>query len=97
MGKISNISRNDFLSLIKEFKSDAILAKNLNCSRQYVARLRKKFGISNTRDNIQKRNEKIVKEYQSMVPGIEISKKFNLSINQIYKIIRDTEGEKCKN
>ena len=94
MDKLSKLSRNDFLTLRKTFKSDAKLAEKLSCTRQYIARLRKKFGIPNTRSNIQERNEEILMSYKSMDSGIDIAKKFRLSISQIYKIIRDAKKMK---
>ena len=93
---LSKLSRNDFLTLRKTFKSDVRLAKRLDCSRQHVARLRKKFGVPNTRGKIQERNEKILMSYKSRVSGIDIAKKFHLSIPQIYKIIRDMEKKNAK-
>lgn len=93
MGKLSKLDKNYFLTLKKDLKSDARLAEKLNCTRQHVARLRKKFGLPNTRKGIQKRNEEILRLHKEMIPGIDIARAFHLSVSYVYRIIRESKNK----
>jgi len=86
--RINEITKDDLIVLQKDLKKDQEIAKQLKCTRQYVHHLRNNLGIPSPRKKLKSRNQKILELHKSRISGISIAKKFNLSINHVYKIIK---------
>ena len=91
MSNLKEISKEEFLELRKECVSDAELAGKLNCSRQYINHMRKIFGISSRRKDMASRDEKIYLDSIAKVKRTTMSRKYKLSVCQIYRIIKKVE------
>ena len=90
--RINEITKEDLIVLQKDLKKDQEIAKQLNCTRQYVHHLRNNLGVPSPRKKIKSRNQRILEFHKSRMSGMSIAKKFNLSINHIYKIIKKMES-----
>jgi len=83
-----DISKEDFLDLRKKHKSDSEIAKELNCSRQYLNYLRKSFCIPSIRKNNITRDEKIFQESFTNKSKLRISRKYKVSVCHVYRVIK---------
>ena len=90
------ISKSELKKLQKTLKTDAAIGEKFGITRQAVHQLRKKYGIeSNIADNPE-RNAKISSLFKKGTSGTAIAKKFNLSISQTYRVIKEMGGLKKK-
>jgi hypothetical protein len=83
------ISKSELIKLQKKLKTDAKIGEKFNITRQAVHQLRKKYGIDSVIAKNDERNQKIVKAYENGAAGTVISKKFDLSVSQTYRIINE--------
>ena len=86
-----DISKEDFLDLRKKHKSDSEIAKELNCSRQYLNYIRKSFSIPSIKKNSITRDEKIFQDSFTNKSKLRISRKYKISVCHIYRIIKKME------
>lgn len=83
------ITKAQLEKLQKKFITDAAIGEQFGITRQAVHQLRKKFGLGSSLKDNPKRNQKIIKAYESGQSGTAIAKKYKLSISQTYRIIND--------
>ena len=86
---MARIGKNQLISLQKKYKTDEAIAKLYGLSRQAIHQLRQKYRIETISDKYNERNSQILELYSSGVSVSKISKKFNLSITHIYRIIKN--------
>jgi DNA-directed RNA polymerase specialized sigma subunit len=85
---MARISKEELAKLQKSHKTDANIGKLFGISRQAVHQLRVKYGIKANREKNLERDKKIVVLYKKGKTGIEIAKDIDLSISQVYRIIK---------
>jgi DNA invertase Pin-like site-specific DNA recombinase len=85
---MARISKEELAKLQKTQKTDANIGKLFGISRQAVHQLRVKYGIKANREKNLERDKKIVSLYKKGKTGIEIAKDIDLSISQVYRIIK---------
>lgn len=88
---MARISKSELIKLQKKLKTDAKIGEKFDITRQAVHQLRKKYGIESMIAKNDERNEKIVKAYQKGASGTALSKKFQLSVSQTYRIINEAK------
>jgi hypothetical protein len=85
---MARISKDELARLQKTLKTDAAIGKKFQISRQAVHQLRVKYGIKANREKNIERDKKIVVAYKKGKTGISIAKDVELSISQVYRIIK---------
>lgn len=85
---MARISKEELVKLQKSHKTDASIGKMFDISRQAVHQLRVKYGIKANREKNIERDKKIVSLYKKGKTGIDIAKDIDLSISQVYRIIK---------
>ena len=83
-------TKTELLNLQKTLKTDDAIAKKFKVTRQAVFLLRAKYGIPSVREKNPARNQEMKNLFASGKTGVEIAKKYDLSISQAYRIV----GEK---
>ena len=81
----------ELLNLQKTLKTDDAIAKKFKVTRQAVFQLRTVYGIPSLRVKNPARNQEMKKLFAAGKTGVEIAKKYDLSISQAYRIV----GEKA--
>jgi Mor family transcriptional regulator len=82
------ISKPELIKLQKTLKTDAAIGEKFRISRQAVHQLRAKYGINANLAKNKERNEKIKVLYKKGKTGISIAKQLDMSISQVYRIIK---------
>jgi transposase len=84
---MARISKTELIKLQKKLKTDEAIGKKFGVTRQAVHQLRKKYKIDSVIAKNDERNARIVKAYKSGASGTALSKKFDLSVSQTYRVI----------
>jgi DNA invertase Pin-like site-specific DNA recombinase len=84
---MSLASKSELIRLQNTLKTDEAIAKKFRVTRQAIHQLRAKYGIASRRALNPARDKKVVAMYKSGKTGIEIAKKFGLSVSQTYRIL----------
>ena len=87
---MQEISHKQLTYLLKKYGSDQKVAQSLKVSRQTIHNLRKKYSIPSVSKNIKGRNLIIREKYSHGVSPQSLSGEYQLSINHIYHILRDS-------
>ena len=87
MGKIT---KQELLRLQKKFGADARIGEEFGITRQAIHQLRKKYGIASRTAANPERNQEIVELREGGKSVAAIAKKYDLSIPQIYRILKET-------
>jgi DNA invertase Pin-like site-specific DNA recombinase len=90
------IAKSELIRLQKTLKTDAKIGKKFGITRQAVHQLRKKYGIESRTVNNPARNKKIAALHRSGKSVEAISKKFDLSLPQTYRILKEIGANKKK-
>ena len=90
------LTKAEFIKLQKKLKTDQAIAEKFGITRQAIFLLRTQYGIKSSVADNPKRNAKIVSLYKKGITGIELAKKFDLSITQAYRILHETGAIKKK-
>ena len=85
---MARITKEELVKLQKTYKTDAAIGKLFGISRQAVHQLRIKYAIKANREKNVERDKKIVAAYKKGKTGIEIANELDLSISQVYRIIK---------
>ena len=85
---MARIGKNQLIQLQKKYKTDEAIAKLYGMTRQGIHRLRKKYGIPFVDDKHKERNRTICKSHKEGMSVIKLSKKFNISVTQTYRIVK---------
>jgi len=93
---MAKISKSQLIKLQKKLKTDAKIGDQFGITRQAVHQLRKKYDIDSMIAKNDERNHKIVSAYNKGASGIDLAKKFGLSVSQTYRIINETSKSKKK-
>lgn len=92
---MAKISKTELIKLQKKFKTDARIGEEFGITRQAVHQLRKKYGIDSRIAGNKERNEEIIRLRDAGKSVETIAKKYDLSIPQTYRIIKEaSEGVK---
>jgi Mor family transcriptional regulator len=83
------VSKSDLIKLQKTLVTDEAIGKKFKVTRQAIHQLRKKYGIASSYVGNPERNEKVISLYKKGTSGVDIAKKFDLSVSQTYRIIND--------
>jgi hypothetical protein len=86
---MARISKTELIKLQKKLKTDEAIGKKFGVTRQAVHQLRKKYKIDSVIAKNDERNARIVKAYKSGASGTVLSKKFDLSVSQTYRVINE--------
>jgi len=89
---MAKLSKSQLEKLQKKYKTDDSIGKLFGITRQAVHQLRTKYGIPPILEKNKERDAEIVKSYNAGTPGTTLSKKYNLSISQTYRIINESKG-----
>lgn len=90
---MAKITKAQLAKLQKKHKTDAAIGELFGITRQAVHQMRKKYGIDSSIVDNPQRNADIVKAYDSGASGTALSKKFDLSVSQTYRIINEAKGK----
>lgn len=82
------VSKDQLVKLQKTLKTDAAIGKKFGISRQAIHQLRVKYGVKANLAKNKERNEKIAALYKSGKPGVVIAKIVDLSVPQVYRVIK---------
>lgn len=88
------ISKTELIKLQKSLGTDEAIGKKFGITRQAVHQMRKIYGIASSYAGNPERNDKLISLYKKGSSGIELAKKFELSIPQVYRIINDAGAGK---
>ena len=91
---MARISKQQMIALQRILKTDARIGKKYGITRQAVHQLRKKYGIESRTAVNPLRNRKIAALRRSGKGIAAIAKRFDLSIPQTYRILKDTASKK---
>jgi len=87
--KLSNLTKEEILNCQKHWGSDVKIARKLSVTRQYIFKLRRKYGINSLRTGIDRRNQNIYDDRQRGMSFLELQSKYNLSYVHICRIIKE--------
>jgi len=82
------ISKPELIKLQKTLITDAAIGAKFGITRQAVHQLRVKYEIDANLAKNKERNEKIKTLFKKGQTGIKIAKGLDLSISQVYRIIK---------
>ncbi|OGJ86554.1 MAG: hypothetical protein A2487_13445 [Candidatus Raymondbacteria bacterium RifOxyC12_full_50_8] len=85
---MARVTKDQLIQLQKTLKTDAAIGKKFGITRQAIHQLRVKYGIDYNRKKNKERDEQVSAMFKSGKTGFAISKKIDLSVSQIYRIIR---------
>ena len=85
---MARIGKNQLIQLQKKYKTDQAIAKLYGMTRQGIHRLRKKYGIPFVSEKHKERDQTIINLHKQGMSVINLSKKFNLSVTQTYRIVK---------
>lgn len=85
---MARIGKNQLIKLQKKYKTDEEIGRLYNISRQAVHQMRAKYGIFPVQNRLNDRNQEIRRLYAEGVTAIKMSKKYKLSISQVFRIVR---------
>ena len=85
---MARIGKNQLIQLQKKYNTDEAIARLYGMTRQGIHRLRKKYGISHVAEKQKERNQNIITSHKEGMAVIALSKKYNLSITQTYRIVK---------
>ena len=85
---MARISKTELIKLQKTLKSDAAIGEKFSITRQAVHQLRNRYGIASMREKNVERNDKIIALYKNGVKGTAIAEQMDVSISQVYRVIR---------
>ena len=88
------VTKQQLISLQKKFKTDARIGEEFGITRQAIHHLRIQYGIESRRAANPERNQKILEMRKSGASVEKTAKKFNLSVPQTYRIIKETAAPK---
>ncbi len=86
---MARISKQQLIKLQAKYKTDDAIGNLFGITRQAVHQLRNKYDIGPLGDKHADRNGEIARAYKSGLPGTKLSKKFKMSVSQVYRIIRE--------
>jgi Mor family transcriptional regulator len=93
---MAKLSKPQLIALQKKLGTDQAIGDKVGVTRQAIHQLRNKYGIDSLIAKNAERNKKIVSLYKGGKTGTDISKKFDLSVSQTYRIISLTGKKKKK-
>jgi DNA-directed RNA polymerase specialized sigma subunit len=93
---MAKLTKQQLIALQKKLGTDQAIGDKVGVTRQAIHQLRNKFGIDSLIAKNDERNKKIVAFYKTGKTGTDISKKFDLSVSQTYRIISLTGKKKKK-
>ncbi|MFH0920745.1 MAG: hypothetical protein V1913_10320 [Fibrobacterota bacterium] len=85
---MASVNKEQLLKLQKTLKTDAAIGAKFGITRQAIHQLRCKYDIKSVRDKNKERNLKMVELYKKGKTGIAIAKVMDMSIAQVYRIIK---------
>jgi DNA invertase Pin-like site-specific DNA recombinase len=88
---MAKISKNQLIKLQTKYITDNEIGKLFGITRQAVHQLRNKYGIPPVDEKNKLRDQEIVRSFNKGISAIKISKKFDISVSQTYRIIRDNK------
>jgi len=94
---MARITKQQLIALQKKLGTDQAIGDKVGVTRQAIHQLRNKYGIDSLIAKNEERNKKILGMYKGGKTGTDISKKFELSVSQTYRIISlSAKGKKRK-
>lgn len=93
---MAKLSKTQLVALQKKLGTDQAIGDKVGVTRQAIHQLRNKYGIDSLIAKNAERNKRIVSLYKGGKTGTDISKKFDLSVSQTYRIISLTGKKKKK-
>ena len=89
---MAKISKSQLIKLQKKYTTDHAIGKLFGITRQAVHQLRNRYGIPAIEEKHASRNTEILKTFKKGMAAAKIAQKFDLSVSQTYRIIRDAKG-----
>jgi DNA-directed RNA polymerase specialized sigma subunit len=90
--KLKKVSKSDLEKLQIRYKTDTYIGASLGISRQAVHQMRKQYGIPSVKVHNPDRNDKILDLFNNQHKTVmEIARKMDMSIGQIYKIVKNNQ------
>lgn len=86
---MAKISKQQLIKLQVKYKTDDAIGSLFGITRQAVHQLRNKYGIGPLAEKHADRNAEITRAYKTGLPGTKLSKKFKMSVSQVYRVIRE--------
>jgi hypothetical protein len=93
---MAKLTKPQLVALQKKLGTDQAIGDKVGVTRQAIHQLRNKYGIDSLIAKNDERNRKIAAFYKSGKTGTDISKKFDLSVSQTYRIIGGIGKKKKK-
>jgi Mor family transcriptional regulator len=82
------ISKQQLQELQEIFKTDAKIAEKFGVTRQAIHQLRVKYGIKSLTDKNDERNKEMAVLFKKGTPPVDLAKKNDLSVSQVYRILK---------
>ena len=89
---MAKISKTELIRLQKQLKTDARIGEKFGITRQAIHQLRKKYGIESRTAGNADRNKEMLSLHGAGKSAEVLAKKYNLSIPQTYRILKETAG-----
>lgn len=93
---MAKISKAELIKLQKKLKTDARIGEEFGITRQAVHQLRKKYGIDSSIAGNKERNNELVQQREAGKSVESLAKKYDLSIPQTYRIIKEASASVAK-
>ncbi len=85
---MAKVGKEQLIKLQKTLITDAAIGAKFGISRQAIHQMRVKYGINANTAKNKERNDKIISLYKKGKSGIEIAKNLDISMSQVYRIIK---------
>jgi len=85
---MAKVNKEQLIKLQKTLITDTAIGEKFGISRQAIHQMRVKYGINANTAKNKERNAKIISLYKKNKTGIAIAKDLDLSISQVYRIIK---------
>lgn len=85
---MAKVTKDQLIQLQKTLKTDAAIGHKFGITRQAIHQLRVKYGLDYNRKKNKERDEKVLAMFKSGKTGFDIAPKMDLSVSQVYRIIK---------
>ena len=93
---MARIGKSQLISLQRKLGTDEKIGKKFGISRQAVHQLRKRLGLVSRRVRNPERNARIVAMYAAGASARSLAEKFDLSLSQTFRIIKQARKKRKK-
>ncbi len=91
---MARITADQLRKLQKKHVTDEAIGAIFGVTRQAIHRLRRQYGIEAVPERHDRRNAEILQHYKKGMPGIELAKRYGISVSQCFRILDSQKKKK---